>query len=70
MRARPGRTFVPAVVILALAGGVLFFADADWLRLTSALTLLVGIALGVFAIATPEFLAADVAEDVDHDAGA
>lgn len=63
MRARPGPTFLPALAILVVAGGVLFFAGADWLRLTSALLLLVGIALAVFAIATPEFLAADADED-------
>ena len=62
MRARPGPTFVPAVVLLMVAGGVLFLAEADWLRLTSALLLLVGIALGVFAIATPNFLAGDAEE--------
>ena len=59
MSARPGPTFLPAVVMLGVAGLVLFLAEADWLRLTSALVLLAGIALGVFAIATPEFLAAD-----------
>jgi hypothetical protein len=62
VRARPGPTFLPALLILGIAGGVLFFADATWLRLCSALLLLVGIALGVFAIATPEFLTADAEE--------
>jgi hypothetical protein len=69
MRARPGRTFLPALLILGVAGGVLFVADADWLRVGSALLLLVGIALGVFAIATPEFLAADPDEDAGPDPG-
>lgn len=64
MRARPGPTFVPALVLLGVAGLALFIASADWLRLASALVLLTGIALGVFAIATPEFLAAD-ADDED-----
>lgn len=59
MRARPGRTFLPALVLLGAAGPVLFVAEADWLRLTAALLLLLGIALGVFAIATPEYLARD-----------
>lgn len=66
MSARPGSTFVPALVILGVAGLVLFLAEANWLRLTSALFLLLGIALGVFAIATPEFLTADA--DADEDA--
>lgn len=68
MRARPGPTFLPALAMLAVCGLVLFLADADWLRLTAALVLLVGIALGVFAIATPEFLAADRDERADPDA--
>jgi hypothetical protein len=68
VRARPGPTFVPALLVLGIAGGALFFADATWLRLCSALLLLVGIALGVFAIATPEFLAADA--DGDGEPGA
>lgn len=54
--------------MLGVAGLVLFLADADWLRLTAALVLLAGIALGVFAIATPEFLAADCDETADPDA--
>ena len=67
MRARPGPTFLPALGMLGVAGLVLFLADADWLRLTAALVLLVGIALGVFAIATPEFLAADAEEAGEPD---
>ena len=59
MRPPAGPTFAPALVVLGGAGVVLFFADADWLRLVAALLLLVGVALGVFAVATPEFLAAD-----------
>ena len=57
-----GPTFVPAVAVLVVAGGVLFFASATWLELAMASLLIVGIALGVFAIATPEFLEHD-AED-------
>jgi hypothetical protein len=37
-------------------------SEATWLQMTMAVFLLVGIALGVFAIATPEFLERD-AED-------
>jgi len=60
-----GPTFVPAVITLGVAAAVLFVADATWLRLTSALFLLLGIALAVVAIATPEFLAADADADVE-----
>ena len=63
MRARPGRTFLPALLLLAGAGLVLYIAAADWMRLTAALLLLLGIALGVFAIATPDYLAAGEDED-------
>ena len=63
MRARPGRTFLPALALLGVAGLVLFVAAADWLRLVSALLVLLGIALGVFAIATPEFLDADADDE-------
>jgi hypothetical protein len=59
---RGGPTFWPALVVLVVAGGVLFFAEVTWLQTLMAICLLVGIALGVFAIATPEFLERD-AED-------
>jgi uncharacterized protein YjeT (DUF2065 family) len=65
VRARPGGTFIPALLILVIAGLVLFLADANWLRLVSALALLPGIALGVFAIATPDFLTADADREPD-----
>jgi hypothetical protein len=60
---RAGRTFVPALVTLVVAGGVLFVSEATWLRLTMALLLLGGIFLGVRAIATPDFVAADADEE-------
>lgn len=63
MKARPGPTFLPALALLVFAGAVLFFSEATWLRLTAAVFVLGGVALGVFAIATPEFLAADAEED-------
>jgi len=58
-----GATFWPALVVLVLAGGILFVSSATWLQLTMAVLLLLGIALGVFAIATPEFLERDAQED-------
>jgi hypothetical protein len=63
VKARPGPTFLPALALLVLAGAVLFVSEATWLRMTAAVFLLGGVALGVFAIATPEFVAADVDED-------
>jgi hypothetical protein len=57
---RGGLTFLPALITLAVAGGVLFFSEATWLQVTAAVFLLAGIFLGVRAIATPEFLEHDV----------
>jgi hypothetical protein len=57
-----GPTFWPALIVLVVSGGILFVSEATWLQMTMAVFLLVGIALGVFAIATPEFLERD-AED-------
>ena len=57
-----GPTFWPALIVLVVAGGVLFFSEATWLQMTMAVFLLVGIALAVFAIATPEFLERDAEE--------
>jgi hypothetical protein len=57
-----GPTFWPALIVLVVAGGILFVSEVTWLQVTMAVFLLVGIALGVFAIATPEFLERD-AED-------
>jgi hypothetical protein len=59
---RGGPTFWPALIVLVVAGGVLFVSEATWLQLTMAILLIIGIALAVFAIATPEFLERD-AED-------
>jgi hypothetical protein len=57
-----GPRFIPALVIAAVGGAVLFFSSATWLEVLGASTLLIGAALVVGAIATPEFLEAD-AED-------
>jgi hypothetical protein len=57
-----GATFWPALVVLVIAGGILFVSSATWLQLTMAVLLLIGVALGVFAIATPEFLERDAEE--------
>jgi hypothetical protein len=59
---RGGPTFWPALILLVVAGGVLFVSEVTWLQMTMAVFLIVGIALGVFAVATPEFLERD-AED-------
>ena len=47
----------------AIFGAILFFTHSEALRLISALALLVGIALAVAAIATPEFMERDVEDD-------
>ena len=57
-----GPTFLPALIILVIFGAILFVSSATWLQLTAALAMLVGVFLGVRAIATPEFLEGD-AED-------
>lgn len=47
--------------LATLGGGVvlLLLSEAEILRVAAAVMLLAGIVLGVFAIVTPEFLAAD-----------
>ncbi|MFL5871466.1 MAG: hypothetical protein ACJ75R_10315 [Solirubrobacterales bacterium] len=65
MKGRPrfaGPTFWPALGLLVVCGAVLFISETTWLQLTMAVLVIVGIALAVFAIATPEFLERD-AED-------
>jgi hypothetical protein len=59
---RAGPTFWPALGLLVVAGAVLFVSETTWLQVTMAILLIIGIALAVFAIATPEFLERD-AED-------
>lgn len=50
---------MPALVGVLVGAAVLLLADETWLRLCAALVLLVAVALAVFAVATPEFVAAD-----------
>jgi hypothetical protein len=57
-----GPTFWPALGLLIVSGAALFFSEVTWLQLAMAVLVLVGVALAVFAIATPEFLEHD-AED-------
>jgi hypothetical protein len=59
---RGGPTFWPALVILVVAGAVMFVSETTWLQATMAFFLLIGIALAVFAVATPEFLERDAEE--------
>ena len=63
MKARPGPTILPALALLVIFGAILFLTDSEALRLISALALLVGIALGVAAVATPEFMEGDIEDD-------
>ena len=58
-----GSTLMPALVILVVFGAVLFLSSATWLQLIAALAMLVGVALAVRAIATPEFLEGDADDE-------
>lgn len=53
------RTLKAALAVLVVGGGVLFLSEAEWLRVIGATVAVAGIVLGVFAIATPEFLGED-----------
>jgi hypothetical protein len=48
-----------AAGLFAIGVAVLVMAEAEALRVAGAIALLAAIALGVFAIATPEFLERD-----------
>jgi hypothetical protein len=54
-----GPTLLPAVVILVVFGAILFLSSATWLQVIAAVAMLVGVALAVWAIATPDFLEGD-----------
>lgn len=65
MRRHGGPTLLPAIAALVIGGAVLFLSEVTWLQMPAAMVMVVGIALGVFAIATPEFLEADREDDLD-----
>lgn len=52
-----------AIAALVLGGAALFLSEAEYLRVISATVLVAGVALGVFAIATPEFLGREGEDD-------
>lgn len=56
---RGGPTLPAALATLGIGGATLFLSEVTWLQMSAAVVLLIGIALGVAAIATPEFLEAD-----------
>lgn len=56
---RGGPTLPAALAALGIGGVTLFFSEVTWLQMSAAVVLLIGIGLGVAAIATPEFLEAD-----------
>jgi len=58
-----GPRLLPALIIAAIGGAVLFLSSATWLEVTGATTLLVGAALIIANIATPEFLERDLDDD-------
>jgi hypothetical protein len=60
---RAGPTFWPAIGLLVVPGAILFVSETTWLQMTMASLVIVGIALAVFAIATPEFLERDAEAD-------
>jgi NADH:ubiquinone oxidoreductase subunit K len=52
-----------AAICFAIGAALLFFVENGIVRLVSIILLFTAIALGVHAIASPEFLAKDVDED-------
>ena len=56
MRGRGGATLLPGLAAFGLGGLTLFLSEVVWLQTTAAAVMLVGIALTVAGIATPEFL--------------
>ena len=51
-----------ALALMVGGGALLLLAEAEWLRVVAALVTIGGVAAGVFAIATPEFLGHDPEE--------
>jgi hypothetical protein len=58
-----GPHLLPAVAIAVVGGAVLFLSSATWLEVTGASVLLIGAALIVANIATPEFVERDLGDD-------
>lgn len=58
-----GPRMLPALAIAGLGAVALFFSSATWLEVTGATVLLVGAALIVYSIATPEFVERDLDDD-------
>jgi hypothetical protein len=58
-----GRRLIPAVVVAVVGGLTLFLAEVTWLEVIGATVLLIGAALVVANIATPEFLERDLGDD-------
>lgn len=58
-----GPHLLPAVAIAAVGGLTLFLSSATWLEVTGASILLIGAALIVGNIATPDFLERDLGDD-------
>lgn len=58
-----GPHLIPALAVAVVGGLVLFLSSATWLEVTGASVLLIGAALIVANIATPEFLERDLGDD-------
>lgn len=58
-----GSRMLPALVIAVVGGAVLFLSSATWLEVAGASVLLIGAALIIANIATPDFLERDLGDD-------
>ena len=59
---RGGPTLPFGLAAFAIGGGTLFLAEVTWLQMSAAMVMLLGVALTVAGIATPEFLEASEEE--------
>lgn len=57
-----GPFLLPALGVAAVGGLVLFLASVTWLEVTGAIVLLIGAALIIANIATPDYLERDLDE--------
>ena len=58
-----GPHLLPALAVAGVGALVLFLASVTWLEVTGATVLLIGAALIVANIATPDFLERDLGDD-------
>jgi hypothetical protein len=58
-----GPQLLPALLVAVLGGITLFLSEVTWLEVIGASVLLIGAALIIANIATPEFLERDLGDD-------